>query len=94
MYNGISDELVDAGFADKLSTPVWMNSTGEEVSIEDSFRCKVAHNTKHSDYVLVLDEVRGNTNQKGDENIGGESIMCERGKTPHKKSTQRINITQ
>jgi len=56
MYNCISDELVDSGIADKLSTPVWINATGEEVSIEDSFGCKVTHNIKHPDYVLVFTE--------------------------------------
>ena len=62
-----------------------MNATGEEVSIEDSFGCKVTHNIKHTDYVLILDKVGGNTNQKGNGNVGGELMMCERGKNPQKK---------
>ena len=85
MYNCIADELVDAGLAEVLPTPVWMNTKGEEVSAEDSFGCKVTHNITHPDYVIVMDEVGGDTNQKGDGNIGGELMMCERGKTQQKK---------
>ena len=66
-----------------------MNATGEEVSIEDSFGCEVTHHIKHPDYVLVLDEVGRNKNQKGDGNISGELIMCKRGKNPKKKINKK-----
>ena len=34
---------------------------------------------------LVVDEVGGNTNQKGDGNVGGELQLCEAGNTPQQK---------
>ena len=61
-----------------------MNELGEIVAEELSFECKVSHNIIYQDYGIVLDEVGGNTNQKGDGNISGELIMCEQGKTPQK----------
>ena len=85
MYECVAEEMEDAGVAVRRSAPVWMNRSGEEVQEADAFGCKVTHDIVCPDYCIVLDEVGGNTNQKGDGNVGGELMLCERGKTPQKK---------
>ena len=77
--------MVDAGIAVKRNSPAWMDKNGEIVTEEEAFGCKVTHDLLHPEYAIVLDEVGGNTNQKGDGNVGGELMLCERGKTPQKK---------
>ena len=51
----------------------------------DAFGCKVTHDIDEPDWVLLMDEVGGNTNQKGDGQVGGELQMCERGTVPQRK---------
>ena len=77
--------MEDAGVAERLENPVWMNKSGEEVNEDDAFGCKVTHKITRPDMCLVVDEVGGNTNQKGDGNVGGELQLCESGKTPQQK---------
>ena len=75
MYECVGDEMIDAGIIVRRTTPTWMNSIGEIVEEEDTFGCKVLHDIVHPEYAIVLDEVGGNTNQKGDGNVGGEPMM-------------------
>ena len=70
MYECVGEEIIDAGIAEKLTLPVWMNSIGEIVEEEEAFGCKVTHHIICPEYAIVLDEVGGNTNQKGDGNVG------------------------
>ena len=51
----------------------------------DAAGCKVTHDITLPEMVVVVDEVGGNTNQKGDGHIGGELMMCEPGKTAQRK---------
>ena len=85
MYNCVADEMVDAGIAQVLDQPVWMDAEGAIVSEGSAYSCMVTHEIKHPDFAIVLDKVGGNTNQKGDGNIGGELMLCEVGKTPQQK---------
>ena len=85
MYEGVGDEFIDAGVAVKRDSPAWMNRQGDIVEEEEAFRCKVTIDITHPDYVLVLDEVGGNTSQKGDDEVGGELLICETGTTPQRK---------
>ena len=85
MYDQVGDELVDAGVARKLETAVWMDKSGVECAEKDVYGCKVTIDITDPDWVLVMDEVGGNTNQKGDGNVGGELQLCERGKVPKRK---------
>ena len=39
--------------------------------------------------VIVFDETGGNTSQKGDGHMGGQLLMCEKGKTPQTKISTR-----
>ena len=56
---------------------------------KDAFGCKVTHQIIHPEYVIVFDELGGNTSQKGDGNVGGQLMLCERGKTPQLKISTR-----
>ena len=62
-----------------------MDNDGKEVKKEDAFGCKVTHNILHPDMCLVMDEVGGKTNQKGDGNAGVQFQPCERGMMSQEK---------
>ena len=72
MYQQVGEELVDAGLADHMDESVWMDAHGSIVEESDTYGCKVNVNIIDPDWVLVMDEVGGNTNQKGDGRVGGE----------------------
>lgn len=82
MYDQIGEELVDAGLATEREVAAWMDIHGKVVHETDAFGCKVTHDIEEPDWVLLMDEVGGNTNQKGDGQVGGELQMCERGTVP------------
>ena len=53
----------------------------------------VSHDFTDPDYVVCMNEVGGNTSQKGDGHLGGELLMCENGKSPHYRiNTKRSTI--
>ena len=89
MYNGVITEFVDAKVAVERDSPAWMDRTGNVVEESEAFGCKVTHDIIHPEYVLVMDEVGGNTSQKGDGHVGGELMVCEAGKTPQRKINTR-----
>ena len=74
--------MVDAGLATEKEVAAWMDIHGKVVHEIDAFGCKVTHDIDEPDWVLLMDEVGGNTNQKGDGQVGGELHMCERGTVP------------
>ena len=55
---------MDSGLATKREMSVWMDIGGNIVQNTNAFGCKVAHNIEKPAWVLVMDEVGGNTNQK------------------------------
>ena len=85
MYDGVIIELVDANVAVERVTPSWMDRDGFECEEKDAFGCMVTHDITDPDMVLTLDEVGGNTSQKGDGQIGGELMLCATGTTPSRK---------
>mmetsp|Transcript_12989 Transcript_12989/g.15241 ORF Transcript_12989/g.15241 Transcript_12989/m.15241 type:complete len:145 (-) Transcript_12989:100-534(-) len=48
---------------------------------------KVTHEINHPKMYIVMDEVGGNTSQKGDGHIGGKLLVCGKGMIPQ----QRVN---
>ena len=62
-----------------------MDREGNIVEESELFGCKVTHDITKLHMVLTFDELGGNTSQKGDGNVGGELLICERGKTPQVK---------
>ena len=69
MYEGVITELVDAKVAVERVTAAWMDRDGFECEEKYAFGCMVTHDITDPDYVLTLDEVGGNTSQKGDGQI-------------------------
>ena len=60
--------------------------TGRDIVEEAAeFGCKCSHRLSHPEYCVVLDEVGGNMNMKGDGRIGGEIYLCEPGVIPQQK---------
>ena len=49
---------------------------------DGSFGCKVTHDLTHLEMCIVMNEVEGNTSQKGDRKIGGKLLVCTKGTTP------------
>ena len=52
------------------------------VKEEQAFGFQVTHDITNPDYCLVVDEVVGNINQKGDGNVGGQLQLYKVGTTP------------
>ena len=91
MYDHIYDELVDAKLATPYNEPMWQDSDGTFCTESSSLGCKVTHDFAHPEMCVVMDEVGGNTSQKGDGHIGGELLVCGKGMVPQKKLTQAID---
>ena len=87
MYDRIGEDLKYTYVTDSLDIPLWIDKAGKKVDKYDAFGCKVTHNITWLDMCLVVDEVDGNTNQKGVGNVRGELHLHESGKT----SQQQIN---
>ena len=79
MYSHNYLELVDAGLAMKLDTPVWMDEKGTECEEHDGYGCMVDIVLKYPEMAFVMDEVGGGTSQKGDGHIGGKLRVCGKG---------------
>ena len=62
-----------------------MDREGTIVEEASAFRCKCSHLLTHPEYCIVLDEVGGNINMKGDGHIGGDIYLYESGVIPNQK---------
>ena len=87
MYDQVYEHMVDAGLAVKLLSPKWMNKEGVEAGKEESFGCMVTHNLLYPEMCIVMDEVGGNTSQKGDGLKGGQLIICGKETIPQIKAS-------
>jgi len=84
MYDACYLQMVLTGLAIKLPEPVFMNKAGEVVPPGDPsvYSLPVCHQFIHLNWVLFMDEMGINTNQKEDRHNGGEKYMCPLGTTP------------
>ena len=89
MYTNVYSEMVNAGVAIKLDTPVWMDAKGNEVPKEYGFGQLCTHQIIHPEMCVVADEVGSNTSQKGDGHIGGRKYLCENGMVPYQKMSNK-----
>ena len=64
-----------------------MNANGKAVEENNAYGYNKTNNVTDPDWVLVMDEVGGNTSQKGDGKVGEELQLRERGKV----ATRTIN---
>ena len=87
MYEQIYDEMEEAGLAVKFASPKWMDKLGNEVLKENSFGCMVTHDLLFPEMCLVMDEVGGNTSQKGDGHKGGQLMICAKDMVPQQKAS-------
>jgi hypothetical protein len=84
MYDVIYDNMVEAGIAEKLAQPVFMDANGDVVDKDDPNRLGLECDIKitHPDYLLFADETGCNTSQRKDGHYGGRKYVTERGTTP------------
>ena len=64
--------------------PVFKDKSGCNYDERDACGFQVAHDIVHPDYFLMADEAGENLNQKGDGNIGGTRLTCQRVNAPKK----------
>ena len=69
--------MEEAKVAELLASPQWMDKEGKIVEESEAYGCKATHRLNHPEYCVVLDEVGGNINMKGDDHIGGEKYLCK-----------------
>ena len=86
MYDQIYDMMVEAGVAVKKDYPEWMDAYGDIVYEDNALGCKVTHDLIRPEMCIVMDEVGGNTSQKGDGNKGGEKFIVPKGMIPQLKA--------
>ena len=55
MSDNVIEEMCDAGVAEKLDSPVWMDRDGKECQPIEAFGCKVTHRIKHPDICVLLE---------------------------------------
>ena len=74
--------MFDTRFAVMLEFPEWQDKYGKTIDEADAFGCKATHKLIHPYYCIIMDEVGGNINMKGDDHIGGEKYLRYRGVIP------------
>lgn len=61
MYDQVGEELVDAGVAKYFEKAEWMDINSVVMDEAKAYGCKVNLDVTDPDWVLVMDEVGGNT---------------------------------
>ena len=89
MYSHTYQEIVDAGVAEELLEPVWLDRDGKECPEEKSFGCQVTHQLIHPELCICGDEVGGNLSMKGDGHVGGQLLLTAPGSVPQQKSSAK-----
>ena len=75
MYDQVYEQMEDAGVAVKYDRARWMDKQGNDVLEENAFGYMVTHNLEYPEMCIVMDEVGGNTSQKGDGHKGGQLMV-------------------
>lgn len=90
MYEDHEEEMISAGVAERLDTPIWMNKKGEEVTTEnDAYGCKVRTRLTRPDMCITLDEVGCNTSQLKDGHVGGQHFVVGKKQEARKLATKK-----
>lgn len=82
MYDEVAKEMVDAGIAVEFPVPVWMDRYGNIVEEDFAYGCQVTHDVKRPANCFALNELGGNTSQKGDGQNAGQLFVCGKGEVP------------
>ncbi len=77
--------MVAGGIASKFDTPTWFDKSGDIVEGEkEAFGSKSHFCLMHPNKLLIVDEVRNNTRQANDGNVGKRAAAMKR---KHKRLT-------
>ena len=82
MYDEVAKEMVKDGVAMQLPSSVWTDHRQNIVEEEFSYGCQVTHDVTRPEHFFALDELGGNTSQKGDGQNGGQLCVYAKGKVP------------
>ena len=82
MYEVIYDEMVDAGVAIELQTPIFTDIDGNPVDEAERFGMKLKIKVTKPGWILFADESGFSTAQKKDGHVGGQRYIVERGTVP------------
>jgi hypothetical protein len=90
MYEVLYENMVRAGIASKLDTPVYKNAIGEIVEDpKQALGLICEYELLHPDHLIFFDETGCNTNQKKDGHNGGQKFVCGRNMTPKQIAATR-----
>ena len=78
MHLHINDKMENLKVATCYDEPMWQDFDGNSCLEKDAFGCKFNHNLIHPEMCIIMDEVGGNTSQKGDRHIRGELLVFTR----------------
>ena len=84
--------MEEASVAHKLRVPEWQDVNVTTCDVIDAVGCKVTHELAHPKMCIVMDEVDGNTSQKGDGHIGGKLLVCGKGMVPQQKLSNKDKL--
>ncbi len=84
MYDKCYSQMLLGGLAKPLPEPVYMDKRGKVVEKDNpsAYGLPVTQELIDPDWVLFMDEMGINTNQKDDGHNGGEKYICPPGTTP------------
>ena len=87
MYKHTYREMVEAGVAEQLPQPIWMDRNGKQVDEKDALGCMVTHKLCHPDRCFVGDEVGGNLSMKGDGHAAGRKLLTATESVPYSRAS-------
>jgi hypothetical protein len=89
MYNDVEVEMINAGIATKLPSPVSCDSEGKLIDEIDGVGMKVKVKLNRPDMCVMLDEVGCNLNMTKDGHTGGTKFVVGRDMEAKTKATKR-----
>jgi hypothetical protein len=89
MYDDVENEMIEAGVAVQLDSPIWMDEQGNSVPESQSKGFKVKVKLTRPDMCIVMDEVGSNLSMMKDGHAGGEKFVVGKGKEAKLKATKR-----
>jgi hypothetical protein len=89
MYDDVKNEMVEAGLATKLLSPVSIDDQGKIVDEKDGVGMRIQVNLHRPDMCVVLDEVGCNLNMTKDGHTGGTEFVVGKDIEAKTKATKR-----
>ena len=89
MYRQVYEQMFEVKLAIEMDTSEWRDASGVTVFENNAFGCQVTHDLKYPEMCIIMNEVGGNTFQKGDRNNGGELHMCGVAMNPEQRASTK-----